>query len=409
MREGTGGAMHRGSTSGRRRVWPRLVTLLVLGALAAGVLLPAVGAQSPYTTISPQTSQADDVQWLYRLIFFLSLIVFVGVQIAIIYTVLRYRRRANDERPEQLHGNKTLEIIWTIIPAVILLAIFIPTVRTIYAHADDVNDGDFTVQVYGKQWWWEIHYMDDTGEAAGIVTANEIIVPQGKKVVFELFSNNVIHSFWVPQLSGKLDVMPGHENRLAVSTDNVGYYFGQCAEFCGDSHALMRFKVIVQPQEVFDRWAAAWKAGPQSPSAEFAPDGDLTKVPASFGLCLACHQIEGTTASIAPEGLDQEAVTDTGAMGPAKFAGPNLTLMGCRTTIAAGVLPNTPENMATWLHDPGAVKPGVYMGSVIQKGTLTDDQITELVNYLESLKPADGCPEIPVQPGVEQQVMPSNP
>ena len=233
--------MHRGSTGGRRRTLTRLVTLLTLLALAAGVLLPVVGADSPYSTISPQSPQGDDIQWLYKLIFYLSLIVFVGVQIAIVYTVLRYRRRHNDERPEQLHGNKTIEIIWTVVPAIVLLAIFIPTVRTIYAHADEAEKGNFTVEVYAKQWWWEIHYADDTGAAAGVVTANEIVVPQGKDVVFKLYSNNVIHSFWVPQLSGKLDVMPGHENKLAITTENLGYYFGQCAEFCGHfrcAHAL---------------------------------------------------------------------------------------------------------------------------------------------------------------------------
>src|SRR6478735_6691592 len=398
--------MHRGSTGGRRRTLTRLVTLLTLLALAAGVLLPVVGADSPYSTISPQSPQGGDIQWLYKLIFYLSLIVFVGVQIAIVYTVLRYRRRHNDERPEQLHGNKTIEIIWTVVPAIVLLAIFIPTVRTIYAHADQAENGNFTVEVYAKQWWWEIHYADDTGAAAGVVTANEIVVPQGKDVVFKLYSNNVIHSFWVPQLSGKLDVMPGHENKLAITTENLGYYFGQCAEFCGDSHALMRFKVIVQPQDVFDQWAADWKAGPSSASAAAVPDGDITKVPPAFGLCLACHQIEGTNATIAPEGLDEAPLTDTGEMGPAKYAGPNLTLLGCRTTLAAGVLPNTPENLAKWLHDPQGIKPGVYMGEVIQKGTLTDEQIDQLVTYLESLQPADGCPEIPVQPGVTEQATP---
>lgn len=402
--------MHRGSTGGRRRTLTRLVTLLALIALAAGVFLPAVGAaDSPYTTISPRSPQADDIQWLYRIVFFLALIVFVGVQIAIIYTVLRYRRRANDQRPEQLHGNKTLEVVWTIIPAIVLLAIFIPTVRTIYAHADEAEEGNFTVEIYAKQWWWEVHYTDNTGAAAGVVTANEIVLPQGKDVVFNLFSNNVIHSFWVPQLSGKLDVVPGHENKLPITTDDLGYYFGQCAEFCGDSHALMRFKIIVQPQEVFDEWAAGWQAGPGQDSAAFVPDGDVSKVPPSFGLCLACHQINGTNATIAPQGLDEEAVTDTGAMGPAKYAGPNLTQLGCRTTLAAGVLTNTPENLAAWLHDPGAIKPGVYMGEVIQPGTLNDEQITELVNYLESLKPDAGCPPIPEQPGVESQATPSNP
>jgi cytochrome c oxidase subunit 2 len=397
--------MQRGFQRGLRGTAARIailftVTLVVLAAILPGV----VGAQSPYSSISPATDQANDINDIYKLTFWLALIVFVGVQIGIAWTVLRYRRRSDEEeRPEQMHGNKTVEIIWTVIPAIILLLIFIPTVRTIYAHDEQTENPDMVVEVYGKQWWWEIHYSEPD-EIAGVVTGNEIRLPQGKRVLFELYTNNVIHSFWVPQLSGKMDLMPGHVNKLAIDTSNPGFYWGQCAEFCGDAHALMRFKVIIQPEEEFNAWVDAWRAGPTAASAEFVQDGDVSQVPEAFGLCLGCHQVEGTTASVAPEGIEQTALTDDGGPGSAKTAGPDLTLFGCRTTIAAGTLSNTPENLRSWLSNPGGIKPGNYMQTVIQEDTLSDEQLDQLVGYLTSLQPEGGCPEIPLQPGVDEQV-----
>lgn len=397
--------MQRGRDQLVRRTWARLVFLIAAVLAVGGAILPmVVNAQSPYSTVSPVTEQGNDIQDIYKLTFWLALIVFVGVQMGIIYTVLRYRQRpGNETRPEQIHGHKTLEIIWTVIPAIILLIIFIPTVRTIYAHDEQVDSPDIVVEVYGKQWWWEIHYPAADGEVE-IVTANEIHLPQGQRVVFHLFTNNVIHSFWVPQLTGKMDLMPGHINKLAVDTDTPGYYFGQCAEFCGDSHALMRFKVIVQPEDQFLAWQESWRAGPSQASGDLA-GGDIAAVPETMALCMTCHEINGVESVAGgnpvpdlPEELDA-----------ARTFGPNLTLFGCRTTIASGTLSNTPENLSAWLHDPDGIKPGNYMGTVIQPGSLTDEQIQEIVTYLESLQPDGGCGEIPVQPGVEEQVQVSDP
>ncbi len=388
-----------------RRTSVRLFLLAAVMLAVGGAILPTVvGAQSPYSTISPATDQANDINDIYKLTFWLSLVVFVGVQVGILYTVLRYRRRRADEgRPEQIHGNKTIEIIWTMIPAIILLIVFIPTVRTIYAHADQVENPDLVVEVYGKQWWWEVHYPAADGEMQ-VVTANEIHIPQGKRVVFHLFTNNVIHSFWVPQLSGKMDLIPGHVNKLAIDTDRPGYYFGQCAEYCGDSHALMRFKVIVEPEDQFQAWQEAWRAGPGQASGDLA-GGDIAAVPEGMALCMTCHEINGIEAVAGgnavpdlPEELDA-----------ARTFGPNLTLFGCRTTLAAGTLRNTPENLTSWLHDPESIKPGNYMGTVIKPGVLADDQIQEIVTYLESLQPEAGCGEIPVQPGVTEQVQVQDP
>jgi cytochrome c oxidase subunit II len=375
---------------GRRSFAYRLVTLVGIALVAILALAACGDDSSPYSTITPRTPEAKDIQFLYKVLFYMALVVFVGVQAAIVYTVLRFRRKSDDDvRPEQIHGNKTLEIVWTIIPAVVLLVIFIPTVRTLYDQADEAAaGGDITIEVYGKQWWWEIHYTDPTS-VANVITANEVHVPAGKKILFKFYSNNVIHSFWVPQLSGKMDVIPGHINEFAITTTEPGVYFGECAEFCGDEHAWMRFRVIVQPEDQFNAWIAAWNAGPTQASG--AISGDVSKAPPSFGLCLGCHRINGTNANVAPVGLDESQPTE-GELGTDQIAGPNLTLFGCRSTIGAGILQNTPENLSKWLHDPGAVKPGNYMASQVKPGTLQPNQIDQLVDYLESLTPEGGCP-----------------
>ncbi len=368
----------------------RAGTLLSLLLMAGAAILPrAVGAESPYSTISPRTEVASDIQFLYKLIFWMALVVFVGVQAGLVYTVLRFRRRSEqEERPEQVHGNKTLEIAWTILPAIVLLVIFIPTVQTLFkfdAEAQEA-DADYVIDVYGKQWWWEVHYAEPSDQVGGIITANEIYIPAGKRVVFRLYSNNVIHSFWVPQLSGKMDLIPGHVNRLGFTADKPGVYYGECAEFCGDSHAWMRFIVHVQPQEQFDAWVNAWKAGPSQAAADAAGTGDVAQAPDAFAVCAACHRINGTQFNTAAVGLEQTPDIS-------KIAGPNLTLFGCRATIGAGLLRNTPENLASWLRDPGAIKPGNHMATAIKPGTLTEDQIQTLVNYLQALQPDGGCPE----------------
>jgi plastocyanin len=152
----------------------------------------------------------------------------------------------------------------------------------------------------------------------------------------------------------------------------------------------MRFQVIVQPENEFNDWIAAWKAGPSQVAGDIAAGGDVTKAPPAFGACLGCHRINGTNASVAPVGIDEEAGNEEGP-GTAQTAGPNLTLFGCRTTIGAGILPNNPESLREWLHDPGAVKPGNYMATQIKAGTLKPEQIDQLVDYLESLTPNGGC------------------
>jgi cytochrome c oxidase subunit 2 len=346
--------------------------------LAAWPLVALAQDERPYTTIDPMTEAADDIQWLYRWIFYLTIVVFVAVQALILYTALRFRqKRRLAQRPEQIHGNSRLEIAWTIAPAVVLLAIFVFTVPVMYSAADEADDeeGAIVVDVYGKQWWWEVHYPGLGANGEDLITANEIRLPAGQKAVIRLYTNNVIHSFWVPQLAGKMDVMPGYENRLAFTPEIPGEYYGECAELCGTSHAWMRFKVIVEPQEQFATWVAAWNAG--------VPP-ELAQAPPAFGQCIACHKVNGTENANLPLTLGYEGLYTVG---------PNLTLFACRESLAGGILTNNEENLRAWLRDPDAVKDGNLMGTVIRAGSLNDQQIDELVAYLMSLTYPDGsCP-----------------
>jgi cytochrome c oxidase subunit 2 len=378
----------------------RIVTFGSMAVVALFALAACGDDTSRYSTLSPRSDVADDIQGIYKLVFWLALLVFIGVQFAIVYTALRYRRRKEGEvRPPQIHGNKTLEIVWTIIPAIVLLVIFIPTVRIMYDQADSAESGDYVVEVYAKQWWWEVHYPglgtstdNVTGEQNILLTANEIHVPVDKKIQIKLYSNNVIHSFYVPQLSGKMDVIPGHENVIGFTASEPGVYYGECAEFCGDAHAWMRFQVVVQPQEQFDAWVTAMNTPSPSAAATYGtnPDGTLVQAPAAMGICLGCHRVGGTTAAFAPIGLDEDPGTEE-QLGTAKIAGPDLGLFGCRTTIGAGIIPNTVEDLEAWLRDPGAIKPGTYMGTAIKPGTLKEEDIHTIAVFLESLVPEGGC------------------
>jgi len=372
----------------RRGFAGRLLTLGTLG-LTALIVLAACGPNTdkPYSTTSPASPTADDIQSLYKLVFWLSLIVFVGVQFAIVYTALRFRRvRESDTRPPQIHGSKRLEIVWTVIPAVVLLVLLIPTITTLYDHDAAAQEGDLEVTVYGKQWWWEVQYGEDKaqgGQSLDVHTANEIWLPVGKEARIHLESNNVIHSFWLPRLSGKLDVIPGHVNTLSITPTEVGTFYGECAEFCGAQHAWMRFTVHVVPEDQFYAWVNNWRSAPPSsarPNADTA--AGVVKAPDSFSVCLACHRVNGMEGSLTPIGINA----------PANM-GPDLTMLACRETIAAVMMENTPENLAKCLKNPGAVKPGNYMADQIGPGKveLSDEQIEELVTFLESMQPAGGC------------------
>ena len=385
------------ASSGRRRgVASRVVTLGVL-AVSAVLLLTACGPSGlkPYSTTSPASDGAEGINSLYKLVFWLALVVFIGVQFAIVYTALRFRRKKTpDQRPPQIHGNSRLEITWTILPAVVLLVILVPTITTLFDEHDALAESDLVIDVYGKQWWWEVQYGEDGaqgGQNLGVITANELVIPANRTVKIRLHSNNVIHSFWVPRLAGKLDVMPGHVNEMTIKTDKTGDYYGECAEFCGTQHAWMRFKIIVTDQDQFYGWVNGWREGnliATQGDGTNLPEG-VTRAPAKFNICLSCHTVNGAEGSVPPD--QSNGAQLTGLEARANY-GPNLTNIACRSTIAAGMLENNVDNMTLWLTDPHKVKPDNYMGDVIKPSTwASPDEAREMAEFLESLKPAGGC------------------
>jgi len=264
-------------------------------------------------------------------------------------------KEESHERPEQVHGHTALEIAWTIVPAVILVFIAVPTIRTIFAVAAPAPPGAIRVTVTGEQWFWRFEYPD-----LGVLTANEMHVPVGRPVEVSLRSNNVIHSFWIPRVGGKRDVMPGRTNRQVFTIDKPGLFHGQCAELCGIEHALMRFDLVAEDPTSFDRWVERQKAPPPAPVEAGAREGATTFLTAG---CIACHRIQGTPS--------QSPV------------GPDLSHVGSRARIASGILDNTPENLSRWIHDPQAVKPGVKM---IIPRKLSEKEIGALVAYLQTLQ-----------------------
>lgn len=268
------------------------------------------------------------------------------------WVLYRYRARPG-ARASQTRGHSALEIGWTIAPALVLLVIAIPTIQVTFRTQRQAEEpGALDVTVRGWQWWWEFRYP-----TLGIVTANELHLPTGRPVVLALDGPDVIHSFWVPQLGGKRDVVPGRANRITLTPGTPGEYWGQCAEFCGASHANMRMRVFVDEPPAFERWVTAQRAAPVEPAGDAAQGKDLFATSA----CVGCHTIRGVSAAT---------------------LAPDLTHFASRTTIAAGLWPNTPENVAAWIKDPPALKPGAKMPNL----GLTDAQAKVIAAYLAGLR-----------------------
>lgn len=324
----------------------------------AGVLVvQACGGDYPQSALHPVSDFARRLDDLFRGIVWWAAGVLVIVEGLLLYVLLRFRerRREGGDRPRPVHGHTTLEIGWTLAPALILVAIAIPTIRTIFLVDNPPEEEALVVEVAGERWWWEFRYPE-----LGVVTANEAHIPVGRPVQFRLRSDNVLHSFWVPRLGGKRDLVPGRETQIWFTADSAGSYWGQCAEYCGVAHALMKFRVIAEPEEAFRRWVERQR----EPAAE-EPEEALAREGRELFLrsaCIGCHRVRGTHA--------------------AGVTGPDLTHMGSRETIAAGILENTPENLARWLSDPQEVKPG----NLMPKLALTDEQVARLVAYLRSLR-----------------------
>jgi cytochrome c oxidase subunit II len=322
---------------------------VAIGGLA--LLLAACTQDYPYNSLAPEGPVADKQAELYWLVFWIAVGVFVIVEGLLVYALYRFRRRGPDDTPRQIHGNTRLEILWTIIPALLLAGVAVPTVGTIFDLAQTPTDA-LEVRVTAHQWWWEVEYP-----SLDVVTANEIHVPTDQPVAFTLESKDVIHSFSVPRLAGKQDVIPGRTNTLTIVAPRAGTYFGQCQEFCGLSHAQMRFRVVAQEPGDFQ----AWVDGQRPPATSMPPPEIENTV---TGTCMSCHTITGVGESLGAR--------------PA----PDLTHLAGRETIAAGLLNNDPEDLARWLANP----PGLKAGSKMPDYDLTDDQIDALVEYLQTLE-----------------------
>jgi len=343
-------------TTGRLSPGPQLLRQLGLAGVLAGLafLAGCAGPYHPQSALDPDTEYGWKLQHLFELILILAAIVFVAVEGVLLYTVWRFRARPGQARPQQVHGNTVFEIGWTIAPAVVLAAIAVPTVRTIFDVGGPPPADAMRIEVIGHQWWWEYRYPE-----LNVVTANEVHLPVSKNVSFELKSADVIHSYWIPRLGGKRDVVPTHTNHIWLDApQQPGEYLGQCAEFCGASHANMRTRAFVDSQENFE----AWVRNEQAPAAQPAPEVARGAQVFQSNACVGCHTIAGTNAR--------------------GETGPNLTHVGGRTTLASAVLQNTPAEMARWIRDPQDVKPEALM----PKLGLAEDDIQAIAAYLESLK-----------------------
>jgi cytochrome c oxidase subunit 2 len=328
----------------------------LIGVRAAAVALGLVGCglASPQTTLEPRSDFAVQSHDIFLQILWWDLLIFAVVAVVLAVAVVRFRERAPGAVPRQVRGHPRLELAWTIAPALVLVFIAFPTVRTVFRTQAAPAPDALRVRVVGHQWWWEFQYPD-----LGITTATELHLPAGRAVVLELTSPDVVHSFWAPPLGGKRDANPGQVNRMAFTPLEPGVYPGQCGEFCGVSHANMRLLVQVHPVEAFRAWVAREQAAPPDPAEGSAAARGRQVFTATA--CVGCHAVRGISSG---------------------QVGPDLTHVGARRTLAGGVLKNTPEELARWLRDPPALKPGSLMPAL----GLTDGQVQDLVAWLSSLR-----------------------
>ena len=343
--------------------WLRRAALL----LGGGAILAGCAEELPQSTLDPAgpiaQAQLDLLMWSY----WLSWIVIIGVFGVLAYVLIRFRyREGRDHIPEQFHGSTGLEIALTIVPVLIVIAVAVPTVRTIFETESRITPrgDDVIVNVTGYQWWWRFEYPE-----LGIVTANEMHVPAGRRIVLNLESADVLHAFWVPRLAGKRDLIPNQNNQLWILADEPGMYYGQCAELCLGAHAYMKLRVIAESDEEFEAWAATF-TDPSPQPVQGDPQIQQGRQLFATKGCIGCHTIDDYGTGV--------------RTGSPDF--PNLTNFGMRNTLAAGVLPNTQENLEAWLRDPQAIKPGNYMPSLWRADDENaDEEIAAVATYLLSL------------------------
>jgi cytochrome c oxidase subunit 2 len=412
--------------------------------VALAVLLTAC-AQNPNSIFHHRTDFNRDVDSLFRLLIWLGTIVFIFTEVMLVIALVKFRHRpAAPRTPEQTHGNTRLEILWTVIPAVVLAIIAVPTVRTIFKTQAPAPADALQVEVVGHQWWWEFRYPQYK-----ITTANELYLPIGRTVNFALETHDVIHSFWIPGLGGKRDLVNNRTNHLWMTPDSTSEaaFNGFCAEYCGMSHANMRFRAFTVTPEEFASWIAHQQLTASNPLAPATPPAgtptagaapartartavrtaapataaNTTPAPVQAGfVSFAREQMPNHTVPHTP--IPGDLRIDTTLVGDATRGGqivatntciachtirgvptmlgqtgPDLTHVASRLTIAGGLFPNDRQHLTAWVKNARKMKPGVFMTTQgkgeydpIQKITLsiglTDQQIADVVAYLQSLK-----------------------
>jgi cytochrome c oxidase subunit 2 len=371
----------------------RRKTLLAVGLSALAAVVAACAPNASQDSLEPAGEFARKTYDLFVPVFWVAAAIFVLVEGILVYFVFRYRHHKGREGiPPQVHGNTRLEIAWTILPAVILAGVAVPTVTTIFDLARDPEPDTMRVDVLGHQWWWEFSYLD-----RGFTTANELHIPTNEPVYLRLcgvgfagtpqeraaspsecqpgppdgpppasVGDAVVHSFWVPELAGTQDVVPGQTNTLWIEADEPGTYEGQCKEFCGLAHAYMKFTVVAHTPQDFERWVQ----GQEAPASAPDPGGPAAEGARVFAeRCTGCHTIDGLQG---PDG--QPIVGSNGA--------PSLTHFMSRECFRGCTMPITRENLERWLRNPQAVEAGSWM---ILDPPLTEQQIDDLVELLTTL------------------------
>jgi cytochrome c oxidase subunit II len=465
-------------------------------ALAIGALAACTTDTYPNSTFHHTTEFNEAIDYIWDRLMIWGTIVFVLVEAMIFYVIIRFRQREGQPEPRHVHGNTTLEITWTAIPAVILVFIAIPTVRTIFRTQAKAVPSALQVEVIGHQWWWEFRYPQytsrgPTGKVDTLTTANELYIPVGRTVNFALKTVDVLHSFWIPRLGGKRDLVNNHTNFMwftAKDSMAMKALNGSCNEYCGASHANMRFRTFTVTPEQFESWArhqatpavfnaAPAPAAPAGAATTGATTGAATTSTATTAAALPAGTVVQSAGTVVQGGVPVESATGPGAAGRSKptqgtmgrtaaaqsaagaspgfvfpreslpdyflpqipvpqgvsfpaglkgdpargqkiysssaciachyisgnpmsvgKVGPSLTHIGTRYTIAAAQYPNTPDYMARWIKNARAMKPGSLMPTLgqgetdpitkqrVTVGGLTDQQIADIVAYLEALK-----------------------
>src|SRR5215831_9134807 len=336
------------------------IPVVLAWSLAAALAAPGDGSASVTNIFAPLSTPAEAIYENALLVLVICAGIFLVVGGLLAYTIIRFRYRPGDagREPPQVYGSNQIELAWTVVPVLIVFVLILVTARAIYDVQGAVPPPDaLNVTVVGHQWWWEIRYPE-----LGIVTANELHVPvseptKRRPTFFRLESADVAHSFWVPQLAGKTDLIPNRTNRMWIEPKQVGTYLGNCAEYCGTQHARMLLRVIVHEPDDFARWVAA-----QQQPAVAEAQGHAGRDVFFATSCVNCHTISGTTAQ-------------------GKF-GPDLTHLMSRDTLAAGTAPNTPDTLRIWVRDPQTLKEGALMPNM----QLSDTELDQIVAYLLTLK-----------------------